>query len=183
MPGTAHGEAEAILADRGAGVDGHPVADKGMGQRGIGADIAIAADIDPVADDAARGDGGAASDRGLSSDYCASLDRDVLFQARTPMDALRWPAGAVLRRLGLQRVWIEQSERLGEAPIGLGRHQGGGAGRRLARELGSYEAGRGAGMGEERQIFRVVEKREIPPSRRIQRPHILDFRLEVDLAG
>src|SRR6478672_5800965 len=119
MPGAAHGKAEAVLADRGAGVDGHPIADERMGQRGIGADIAIAADIDPVADDAAGGNGGAAPDRSLSSDHRAWLDRDALFQARAPVHALRSAADTVLRRLGLQRVGIEQSERLGEAAIGL----------------------------------------------------------------
>jgi hypothetical protein len=38
-------------------------------------------------------------------------------------------------------------------------------------------------MGEQRQIFRVVEEREITPPRRIERPHIPDFRVEVDITG
>ena len=53
MTGLAHGEAEAILTDRGAGVDDDAVADQRVGQGGIGSNIAVLTDMHAVADNRA----------------------------------------------------------------------------------------------------------------------------------
>src|SRR5262249_20499542 len=142
-------KAKSVLADGGAGMDRDPVADQSMGQSSVGTDIAIAANEDAVADDAARGDGRAAADRRLSADHGARLDRDSLFKMRGLVDAGSRAADDVPRRLGSQRIWIKQSEHLGEAPIGLGRDKSGGTGRRLPCEFGRDQAGGRGGVGKQ----------------------------------
>ena len=83
----------------------------------------------------------------------------------------------------LQGVGIEQRKHLGEAAIGLGHDEGGRARRRLPREFRSDETGLGAVVGKEREIFRVVEERQVPLPRGIERAHILDLSVEIGVAG
>ena len=49
----------------------------------------------------------------------------------------------------------------------------------MAGEFRRDEAGASARGGEERQIFWVIEKREIPSGRAIQRPHVPDRKTEI----
>ena len=95
----------------------------------------------------------------------------------------RRSAGSVPRCLGLKRVGIEQGKHLGKTAIGLGRDESSRASGRLAREFRSDEAGGGAGVGEQREIFRVVEERQISSPRGVERPDILDLGVKIDVAG
>src|SRR6516164_1010080 len=169
-----HGEAESVLADRGAGMDGHPVANQSVGQSRVGTNVTVSPDKDPVADDAACGNGCAAADRGFRADHRAWLDGDPLFQMSAFGDALLCAAGAVARCLWLERVGIKQSEYFSEAAIGLRRDESRSAGWRLTREFGRDQTGGGTGMAEQRQIFRIVKKRQIPAAGGVEGPDILD---------
>ncbi len=164
-------------------MDNDPVTDKGVGHGGVGADIAIAADMDPVADNSAGGDGGAAPNRGLGADHGAGLDLDPLLQTRGSGDAATLAEAAIRGGLRLQGIRIEQRQDLGEAPIRLGRDQGHGVGRCLACEFRSDETGGGGRLGEQRQIFRIVEEGEVPFACGIEGFHVLDGRIEIDVAG
>src|SRR6476646_11846712 len=102
---------------------------------------------------------------------------------RAGIDAPRRSADSVPRGLGLKRFGIEQGKHLAKTAIGLRRDESSRASGRLAREFRSDEAGGGAGVGEQREIFRIVEERQISSHRGVERPDILDLGVKIDVAG
>ena len=79
-------EAEPVLADAGAGMDDHTVADQCVKYRRAGADAAIAPDRDTRADDGAGGDHRASPNLGPRSNHDQRVDDRARLHPRRRMD-------------------------------------------------------------------------------------------------
>ena len=167
----AHGEAEAVLADRHARMDDHIIADQGVGDHSTRADEAVPPDGAAITDDGAGGDARARAYLGLGADDRARLDGDTRFQAGAGVDmsGIRWGASSRLRGA---RFRIEERERFRIGAVGLRRQQHRRCGGSARGVLGLDEAGAGPGLRELRQIFRIVEKGDIGGAGRIERADV-----------
>ena len=172
-------EAEAVLANAGAGMNDHAVPDQGMRDGRVGADGAIAADRDARADDGAGGDQRARPDLGARSDDGERIDRDAGFQPRGGMHARALGAAARLeQRRWPQRARKQRARDGDKGPIRFRRHQHRQPLRRRRRETRRQQARAGARRIEGITIFGIVEKRDIGGSGRVERREISDAPVE-----
>ncbi len=88
--------AETVLADAGAGMDDHAIADQRMQDRGAGTDRAAAPDADIRTDNRAGRDQRAGADFGARSDDRHRIDGDAGFEARGWMHLRRRGARPVV---------------------------------------------------------------------------------------
>src|SRR6185437_6996909 len=136
VTGRAAREAEAGLADL--------VADIGVGQCAVAADLAGPADRRAAADDRVGTDARAVADLGAGTDHDAGAEHDALADGGGRIDR------GLLRPGDEARVRIEQPRRGGEGVLhrDAGKRDGSGAERQRLRRLFRHEAESGAGLRE-----------------------------------
>ena len=111
MPFAAHGEAEAVLADRHARMNDDIVADQSVSDNRAWTDEAVSPDGAAIADHGASGDARARTDPRFRADDCARLDSDAVLQpgARVDMGGIH----RATRRPRGTGVGVEKRQRLG----------------------------------------------------------------------
>ena len=154
--------AEAVLADAGARVQDHAVAELRMDDRAARPDRAIAADTDIRADHRVGADEGAGADLDARADHGAGVDRHAGAELcrRMHVRAGHHAIGLVGRDRP-QPVAIELARHQDEGAVGLARAEQVDVRRHLALEASGGQHRAGLGGRERGGEFRIVDEAEV----------------------
>ncbi len=143
MPLGTHGVAETVLPDTRTGMEGHAVADQGMGNGGTRADIAIAPHEHAIADDGTGGDRSAGADPRLAADDGAWLNDYPFGDLGGGMDEHSIRPRCRCRCSRLKGIGVKQPNGHGEGAMGYVRRDRGRPSRHETSVAALDEAGGG----------------------------------------